>query len=253
LGISNRRIILSRLKTYCLICLFLSWPLVIVEAQIETSFQPTDKFSIPNNNGTISFATDGTYSQAILKNGTWDFENLHLNNSESIENLRVSAQDSKVTILSYKTFNSTVLSKRLAYIVEGHGKQTFNLGLEAARSDWSVSFNGKFIAENDGWQIVPDSTLTITGATENVTIYYFNFTGALGVVASNPNLPFYEQHSIAIVTGFVVVVAIAVITMVRRKIRTNDTRSQVDASRSSTSRPMNSWNLWSLTLQSTQI
>src|SRR4030066_1368720 len=77
--------------------------------QSETAFTPTDKFDIPVNNGSISFAVSGTYEQASLENGAWSFLNLRLSNSQTPEklSLKVSAKDSEVTINLCQIINST--------------------------------------------------------------------------------------------------------------------------------------------------
>src|SRR4030066_974417 len=71
----------------------------LAHGQSETAFTPTDKFDIPVNNSSISFAVNGTYEQASLENGSWSFLNLRLNNSQTPEKLglNVSAKDTKAT------------------------------------------------------------------------------------------------------------------------------------------------------------
>lgn len=200
-----------------MISLALLWICAIAQAQTGTTSKQADKFSIPTQNGSISFATGGTYTQASLENDTWDFENLRLNNTGPTENLSVSVQNCDITITSYQVFSTaTVGALLLSYIVVGHGSQTFNLGFNSTVGGWSVIFNNNdFRAQNDGWHVSPDSTLTITGATSNVTIFYYNFPDALG--ANTSNQPFYKQHSVAITTAIVVTVAVVLTAIIRRK------------------------------------
>ena len=121
-------------------------------------------------------------------------------------------------ITSYQRYNTTsVTAARLRYTVMGLGKQTFNFGFVVKEGSWSVVLNGnRFMAENEGYQVAPDQTITVTGATANASISYFNLD-ALGGTADNPNLPFYQKHSVAISTGVIVAVAIALTMIIRRR------------------------------------
>lgn len=185
-------------------------------AQTDTSFTPADKFTIPAYNGNISFAVNGSYANATLKNDMWTFTNLRFNNSETVENLEVSAQNSEITIVWAQVSNTTFRGAFLSYFVEGQGTQTFNFDLNIEGGEWSVLFNEDFIAEGDGWTLSPDQTLTITGATENVTLLYIALEG-LG--RNNADLPFYEHHSVAIATAVAVAVTVALTVGVRAKRR----------------------------------
>ena len=200
-----------------MIAVVLIWGCSIVQAQTDTTFNPTGEFGIPAYNSTISFATGGSYARASLENGTWDFVNLRLNNSGTLESFRVSAQDCKVTITSYRTINVTGGGELLSYTVVGRGKQNFNLGLSARGGEWDVIFNGVFIAENDGWRISPDATLTITGATSNVTILYLVFPNELGGNGNIPNQSIYQLHSVVIVTAVAVLVIAISAVIIRRR------------------------------------
>ncbi|MCL4430456.1 MAG: hypothetical protein M1167_06860, partial [Chloroflexi bacterium] len=67
-------------------------------AQAATTFTPQDKFSIPQLNGSISFAVNGSYSSATLENGTWTFNDLSLNDSQPLGNLKISVENSNLTV-----------------------------------------------------------------------------------------------------------------------------------------------------------
>lgn len=69
------------------------------KAQDSVTFTPADKFSIPALNGSISFLTNGTYSEATLENNTWHFKDLTLNNSRPIGNLKISTENSRYNII----------------------------------------------------------------------------------------------------------------------------------------------------------
>lgn len=185
-------------------------------AQADTQLNPETKFTTPQYNGEISFATNGTYTKATLENNTWTFENLHFYNSEPIEAFKVSAENSDVTIVSYQksNFSSSNRILRLSYTVEGQGKQTFNFGLGSNYGEWSVIFNGVFMGEGDGWTISPDATLILTGATENVSLLCFRFPDSFGG-GNNSENPFYIQHSVAITTAILVAATVIVATTIR--------------------------------------
>ena len=142
-------------------------------------------------------------------------------------NLTVSAQNSNITITDYQTFNTadsntTFTGASLSYTTVGQGTQIFNFDLKQKGGTWSVLFNEAFVAENEGWTISPNQTLTITDTTSNVTIFYFDFSGAFGGFEDTSNLPFYQQHSVVIAVG-VSVAAVAVLSFaINRRNRTKE-------------------------------
>jgi len=205
-----------------IIVIVLVFPLTCPNTQAQTNitFSPADKFNIPSYNGTISFAVNGTYSEATFENDTWTFTNLHLNGSQPLENFKISTQNSNVTIFSYLAFNTTLQSARLRYAVEGQGKQILNLGLGSQEGEWSgidwsvITNNNVFIAEGEGWTISHDGTLVVTGATGNVSIVHWGF---FENSIPSSNLPFYQQHSVAVVIAIVVAVTIIVAIVIKVK------------------------------------
>ena len=215
----NRNTILTGFAAILMSTLVLSWICFISQAQTDTSFKPTDKFDIPENNSTINFATDGTYVRASLENGAWNFVDLRLNNSQRPEKLtlRVSAQDSNVTIRSYQISNTTSTGGiRLRYNVTGQGSQTLNFGFIPKGGEWDIIFNGIAKWENDGWRISPDATLTITGATRNVAISYYGLPPSFADIS---NQPVYQQHSLAIITAVAIVITVILAVAIRIKKR----------------------------------
>ena len=190
------------------------------QAQTITTFTPADKFTIPELNGTISFAVNGSCSAATLENGAWNFKDLKLNPSQSTGNLKVSAENSNVTVSFYRAYNSTSgRSGVLRYTVKGQGKQSINLGLNSSRPtsavEWSVIVpNTIFLAEGEGWNLLPDDTVVIAVATSNVTLVYYSFR-----LADNSNLPFNQQHSIAIITAIVLALTVTIAIIIRVKMR----------------------------------
>jgi hypothetical protein len=193
---------------------------VSVHAQTEIEFLPTDKFEIPSYNGAISFDAGGTYENASLEENLWSFVSLHLDDSGWLESLNVSAKDSNLTITSIQSFIDETFAALLSYTVVGNGQQSFNLGMESEGGVWSVTFNDVFIAENDGWKLLPDNTIAITGASSNVTILYFIFPNQFGGNLGGSPQSVYEQHSVLIVTA-VVVAVMTLITVIIRKRKQN--------------------------------
>jgi hypothetical protein len=189
------------------------------QAQSNTSFSPKDQFLIPSSDGAISFAVNGSYSNATLENGSWAFKNLSINGSMPIRNFLVSAQNSNVTIFSYFSFNNTVASLGLIYAVEGNGKQIFNFGQQSHVNgvDWTVvktvNRRNVFLTPGTDYTISANGTIVVNGATGNFSIFHFSFYNN----NLNSNLPFYEQHSVAIATSAAVaiVMVLAVVVAVR--------------------------------------
>ena len=99
------------------------------QAQTNATFSSADKFTIPAYNGVVSFAVNGSCTKATLENDTWTFNGLTLNGSFPLGNLKFSAQNCNITIISY--FSTNYNSRRLGYLryyVEGQGEQAVNLG-----------------------------------------------------------------------------------------------------------------------------
>ena len=107
--------------------------------------------------------------------------------------------------------------------MNGVGTQMVNLGLNVSKptspSEWTVTILGPdgntvFLAENEGWKLLPDDTMVVTGITGNLSIVHYNFG-----VNINGNLPFYQAHSIAIITGIVLAITVAVAVVIKIKVR----------------------------------
>jgi hypothetical protein len=106
--------------------------------------------------------------------------------------------------------------------VEGVGTQTVNLGLNVSKptssSEWSVTIRPAgttiWLAENEGWKLLPDNTVIVTGITGNLTIAHYNFG-----VNIDENLPFQQAHSIAIITGIVLTITVAIAVIIKGKAR----------------------------------
>ena len=222
----GRNSFLTSATAFAIIALLLPCFSFFAHGQSETTFTPTDTFEITVNNSTISFAVNGTYEQANLENGSWSFVNLRLMNSRNPTklNLKVSAKDSKVTITSCQIYNITLAGERakgaiLRYTVVGQGVQVFNVGIDPKGGDWDVISNGVYMGKNDEWYLSPDGTLTVTGATANVTLIYYGFPYSLQEGGDSLNQSILKQHSIVIITT----IAVAITTILVAATRTRKT------------------------------
>jgi hypothetical protein len=195
---------------------FAFWPRAL--AQTSVTFASVDVFSVPELNGVIRFSVNGSCSDAQLENNTWIFKDLRLNNSQPLGTLTISAQNSNVTVYSFRAQNLSGSSAILRYGVAGQGKQVVNLGLNVSRStnsgEWSVVKNGGFLAEGREWELLPDNTVVVTGVVGNVSITHYNYN-----IPNTGNLPFYEQHSIAITVAVLIAITVTVALAIRVKAR----------------------------------
>lgn len=215
MAITVRKAISATLTVLVIALIFFSASFSI-NVQGSTSITPADRFDIPNCNATINFAFSGTYETKSFQNNAWTFTNLHLAESDPMENLTVSAKNSNVTIVSFRALNLVTFRDRIQYNVSGVGEQTLNLVRKYASDDWEVRIDKDYKAKGYGWSVSPDKTLTITGAVHNVSIYFYTYQNSTG----SGNGSFYEQHSVAIVTalavGTTVIIAVVLKTVGRR-------------------------------------
>jgi hypothetical protein len=197
------------------------------QAQAATAFTAQDQFLIPQQNSTIRFAVNGSYTAASLQKDTWIFRNLTVNTPQtaflglttlqSSRTLTFSAENSNVTILAFQTFNYSSPVSILSYTVDGAGSQTVNLGLEASQpmdsSEWSVIVpDDVFLAEGEGWQLLPDNSLFITAQASNITIIHFDFASF-----DMGNVGFLLQHYVLLLSGVVLAVTLAVAVVIKVK------------------------------------
>jgi hypothetical protein len=215
---TNTQRVLMGLVAVIIVVIF-SYDCLNVQAQTRTPFLSSDRFNIPDFNSTISFAQNGSYSSATLQNDTWTFNDLRFNISQPIGNLKVSAENSNMTIFSFRSYNLFGRSAQLRYNAQGTGTQTVNLGLNVSQPthpiEWSVGILGNsFLAEGDGWRLLPDDSVFVYGLTGNISVTHYGFS-----VPSESNLPFYQQHSIVIVIAIVLSIVIAIAAVIRVKVR----------------------------------
>jgi hypothetical protein len=216
--VDSRKIVQSGLVIVFIIALMFFPIYSNALAQTDTTFTSNDKFAIPELNGSIRFNVNGTYSSSSLKNNTWVFTDLKLANSPIVRTLKISVENSNITVYYYRTFPQFGRATSLRFNVEGQGKQSVNLGLNNTKptnpSDWLITIpNGGIVVNGIGWNLLPDNTVVVNGLRGNVTISHFNYTMPAG------SGPFYVQHSIAIITGAVGVAVIAVAVVIKIKVR----------------------------------
>lgn len=188
------------------------------QAQTNITITPNETFSIPENNGSIHFAVNGSCNSATLQNRTWVFTDLELANYPSNGTLKFSTENSNITVYIFRTTGQFGRTTSIKYNVEGQGKQYINLGLNTTKStdpsEWLITVpNGGAVVHGIGWKLLPDNTVVLNGLKGNVTVSHFNynFPTATG--------PFYVQHSIIIITTAVVAATIAVAAVIKFKVR----------------------------------
>lgn len=206
----------TRTIAVLLVVLSLSCIISISASQGSIYFTRDDVFAIPKRGAVVRFAGNVSCSQATLENDEWVFRNFRLNNAGMIPIFRVAADNCSITITSCRTFNSTTTLASIRYVTSGLGRQAFNIGSIDRVAQWYVTFNGVYVVENRGYQITSDSTITVTGATANVSLTCYNFSGTnLG----NSNQPFYVQHSIVITTLIIASVGLVFLIAIRMRIK----------------------------------
>jgi len=224
----------NRKAVWVMIPLMLIWLLanfqlcVTTQAQTQKTFTTMNKFNIPLYNSSISFAQNGSYSAAALENGFWTFKNLKLdsqnlsflglNATQGLGELRISAQNSNVTVWTYISVNYSFPVDLLSYYAEGIGNQTVNLGLNSSRfssDEWSVIVSDSvFLPVGQGWTLQPDNSVLVWGERGNITVAHFSFN------SEYRNLSFFLQHYVGIfivlLLSAVVLVALAIRVRARR-------------------------------------
>jgi hypothetical protein len=221
---------LLNIAAICIAAIFLLCVSPEAQAKTPTSFTPDTPFSIPDYNGTIYFASNGSYTQAKLENNTWVFSNLQLNNNNAtffgdqrpiistpIQSMRISAKNSNITITSLfllneqqteELYNNSYFLRQqwasVRYNVTGSGTQTFNFGLNPAfgqnplvssvrvQLEWNSTNQVNANPQHDGWTILNDGTVTITAAKTQALITCRDYSSQL----IDENLPFYQSHSV---------------------------------------------------------
>jgi len=188
---------------------------VTTQAQNVTDFTAQDNFAIPEKNGSISFATNGSYVEAKLQDHTWTFSNLSLGTSQNRGTLKISAENSNITITDYRI---GVRSQLIRYIAEGQGTQTINFINDTKRThptEWTVIVSStNFLAEGKDWTLRSDNTIVVNEQSGNVSILHYRFE-----MPDNSDQPFYIQHSVALITAAVLAATTVTATIITVKLR----------------------------------
>lgn len=189
---------------------------VLVACQSQLSFTMVDVFEIPSNNGSIRFATNGTYANAFLEDDTWFFNGLQFSaDVYRVEklNLSISATDCNVTIYPFFMFTRSsegdnITRLFLSYAVEGQGSQAVNLGFDLQQGQIEAILDGEWIGLNHGWTRSNDGTITVTAPVNNVTISYYGHPASY---LDEPNL--IEDHYVVIAStvSLVIIVGLAIV------------------------------------------
>jgi hypothetical protein len=221
LRILNNRIVLAGVTLLFVFVTVSSLLLLGVQAQDRISFKSSDRFSIPQLNGSIQFAYNGSYSSAALENDTWVFRDLAINSSRQLGTLKVSVQNSNITIYSFYSSDAISATRQyIRYFAEDAGRQVFNLGVNGTThpSEWWVTINAPnsvFLAQGREWQLLPDNTVIVNGQTGNVSVSHFNFN----VGPDYSKVPFVERHSVLIVVAAALAVTVVVASVITVKVR----------------------------------
>ncbi len=187
--------------------------LSLAKAQNTGEFTSVDRFLIPETNGVIMFAVNGSYDSANLENGAWTFVNLRLNYSGGGVNITVSVKDCIINITNCRLTNTTSLTATLRYVISGQGTQIFRFNHAMKGAYWMVTYNGfNYLVRHRDWESKLEGTIEITGApaNSNVSLSYRVNPGYLGGSGDTSNQSFFEQHSVIIAIG---VTATAVVTL----------------------------------------
>jgi len=195
----NRILILKLCALMLAFTIILTIPLIRAQDAEDTviAFSHADQFAIPNYNGSISFATGGSYENATLYDGTWHFAGLALNSYTLNLSARgappggivtgrdvlpylydggsfsVSAKDCNVTITGYEPLaHYYPYSGWLNYTVTGIGEQIFDLHFPGTAFYWNITIDSEMKIQNESWTQSNNNLIKVTGATNNVCIHY---------------------------------------------------------------------------------
>lgn len=213
--VPNRKAGLACLSLILLVTIVSSSVCLMGQAQTVTTFTRTDKFAIPDNNGSISFSRNGTYQTANLSNGAWIFQGLRTTNYVGSVNITISSNNCNITISSIGMTNfSTSPRVAVSYTIVGNGNQSFNFGSNLKGINWFVSLNRNTLVPNQGWSSKSDGTIIITGTKSGDNIsatYFFPVTDP-----TTQNQTFFQNHAVMIGTGVAVAVVCSLALIIRQ-------------------------------------
>ena len=143
-------------------------------------FTQETQFYIPEYNSYITFAMEGSYTNASLIDNIWHFTGLKFEGANSIfpttpgVDFSISTQNCNLNITRFDMlFVLPPSSGWIEYSVSGVSNQTINIHYREPRwLTYTVYIDGEEKAQNDGWTISDDGWLTIKDARSDVKIYY---------------------------------------------------------------------------------
>jgi hypothetical protein len=161
------------------ICLLVSLPLV---AALQVG-QEGAVFALPEENGNVILVSGASYSEAgvsyLLGNSSqgqiyaWYFPMFSMSNGTT--NLRVSAQDCNLTVVSYTSHTKTIddnlfnRTKLLNCTVVGNGIVIVDFGMIANQTT-AVYLDGTSKPQSSGWSYT-DFGITVTDPVSDLAIY----------------------------------------------------------------------------------
>ncbi|MCW4009136.1 MAG: hypothetical protein NWF05_00755 [Candidatus Bathyarchaeota archaeon] len=148
--------------------------------ETNKDFTSETQFTIPDKNSAVTFASGGSYANATINGGIWDFAGLFVNGGLSVlpntvgVSFSCSAENCNVTITHLDVLNMVPPAPgQLDYRVAGVGAQAFNLHYSRyGLIGWTVLIDGAARAKGDGWTLSADGWLTVTDATCNVSVQW---------------------------------------------------------------------------------
>jgi hypothetical protein len=217
--------------------------LQIVHAQTSqesySTFLPSDEFTIPNLNGSISFASGGSYENATLENNTWRFEGFaldtytlnlsargappggivtgravlpYLNDNGAFS---VSVQDCNVTITAYEPLSTYYPhSGWLNYTIIGTGEQTFDFHFPSKNFYWNTTVDGQLEGQNETWTSANNNLIIISGAKSCVSIHYDSAGTIRDLDHYTPTFPWVP---VIIVIAAIIIAAVILIRLRKNK------------------------------------
>ena len=72
-----------------------------------------------------------------------------------------------------------------------------------------------FVGEGKGWNLLRNNTVVVTGAAKNATVTHYTFN----VSFDDSNLPFYQKHSVAIITVAAIALIVVIAVVIKVKVR----------------------------------
>ena len=112
----------------------------------------------------------------------------------------------------------------LRFLVEGNGEQTLSFGVGSGKGEleWALSYNGTDVGrgQGEGWNVFHNGTVVLTDLTGSLSITRYDY------FVVNADLPFYEQHSIAIITAIIIAITVVIAIVIKVKTREAPKESQ---------------------------